>query len=195
MNRASHLWVALAAYLALGNPAFAQARDTALQPTACEGPAQTILALQTPTTIIDSDQAGRSAALCGYSWSAANLLERTLRERPSPAARFNLAAAYVNTGRFDVAADLYRSAAADGEFSTLVLDRVDSSQQRYTRVNVTDEANRRLRALALRPTLAKPAPVISLKTTEGYAAIMAAIASVHIDDSEALYLDDLTDAR
>ncbi|CAN5335481.1 hypothetical protein BH09PSE1_BH09PSE1_08070 [soil metagenome] len=196
MKRASYFWPAVMAVLSVGGVAAAQVVAPAATPVSplpadCAGPSETITALQSVTTNGDNDLSGRSAALCGYTWSAANLLERSVKVRASPGARFNLAAAYVNTGRYDAAIDLYRSAAADGQFSSLTLDRVDAGQRRWTRVNVADEANRRLETLSLIPTLATPAPVVSVNTPEGAATVMATIDAVHIPDDQALYRDSL----
>ncbi|HTI65990.1 MAG TPA: hypothetical protein VL460_00435 [Caulobacteraceae bacterium] len=64
----------------------------------------------------------RSASAWGLDWSAANLLEKAVAERPTPQARFNLAATYARTGRYEAAAALYRGLVVDGRFTQGALD-------------------------------------------------------------------------
>lgn len=187
------IWGAVAAMAVLAaNPASAQAVQTPQAQLGCTGAAATIAALSASPASPDSDVTGRSASLCGYAWSAANLLERAFTERPTPAARFNLAAAYANTARRDAAITLYRSAAADGEFTRLVLDKTEPDGRSIVRVNIADEARARLRTLGMVPTLTVAEPMVSLGNADGRANVAAAIAAAHVTDAEAMSRDGLT---
>lgn len=143
----------------------------------------------------DSSVEGRSAAVAGDDWTAANIFEKENAERSTPQARFNLAASYATTDRIEAAIELYRSAARDGEFLEVQLDVVEGSTQRQTGVNLAEEATRRADALELlNPGIAAEVPA------EGSAAAEAAsedpeanttdiVVDEHVSDAVAVALD------
>ena len=93
--------------------------------------------------LTDQPAVGRYAFVSGAVWTAANIFEKENLRRSSPAARFNLAAAYAATGRAGAAVELYRSAARDGAYTTITLDTVEGSRRRSESVNLAGEALRR----------------------------------------------------
>lgn len=150
--------------------ATAQAQDAAAP---CVTDPETIAALETT----DEGQQGagtlgRSAMVCGHTWSAANLLEKANARAPTVINQFNLAAAYVATGRLEAGLDLYRVAAERGRFTNIILDRAYANpSQRALSVNVTDEANRRIARLSQRITARAP---VAEPFTAGQAGVDAA---------------------
>lgn len=111
---------------------------------ACGRPSEIAGALTSPTARTGV-LVGRSAAVCGQNWAAANIFETAVQERPTVIARFNLAAVYASTERYAAASELYRTVVDDGQFTTMVLDvPADRPQQRVVQVNAADEAARRL---------------------------------------------------
>lgn len=146
-----------------------------------------------------ADALGRSAFVCGHDWSAANLFEQANAREPSAVNQFNLAAAYVVTGRYEAGRELYRQAAARGGFTYVILDRAyDASSQRRFRVNVADEANRRIalldqlipaRSPAAEPFTAGQAGVDAAERTD--LPVTAARTSLRLTDEQALARDGL----
>jgi len=147
----------------------------------------------------DSSVEGRSAAVAGDNWTAANIFEKENAERSTPQARFNLAASYAATDRIEAAIELYRSAARDGEFLEMVLDVAEGGSDRQTRVNLAEEANRRADSLELlNPRITADVP------PEGSAAADAAsedpeahttdiVVDEHVSDAAAVARDAASD--
>jgi len=143
----------------------------------------------------DAAVTGRSAAVAGDNWTAANVFEKENADRSTPQARFNLAAAYSETGRIAAAIELYRSAARDGEFLDVVVDAVDGSNVPPTGVNLAEEATRRADALEL----LNPAAVANVPTEGSRAADAASedpeshtaeiVEDEHVPDAVAQALD------
>jgi len=151
--------------------------------------------LSAPATVAITDEPviGRFAFVSGAVWTAANVFENENAERASPVARFNLAAAYAATGRTPAAVDLYRSAARDGEFTTITLDSAIGSARRPTRVNVADEASRRADALELASGAIETAAIDDTGALEGVldpeAEAAEIVASAHLPDAAAVGRD------
>jgi len=141
----------------------------------------------------DQPVIGRFAFVSGAVWTAANVFENENAERASPVARFNLAAAYAATGRTTAAVDLYRSAARDGEFTTITLDSAIGSARRPTRVNVADEASRRADALELASGTIETAAIDDTGSLDGVvdpeAEAAEIVASAHLPDAAAVGRD------
>ncbi len=168
----------------------------------CDG-ADTAAAVQGPTAAVESAGAkARTAAACGYDWSAANLMERQTLRRPSVQARFNLAATYTKTGRYEEAATLYRSVAQDGQYTYLVTDPdFANPDARSHRVNAASESWRRLTELnrIIRVRSASTASAASATgsavdvsatvAAETPAAVVDAVQAGHISDAQALTRD------
>lgn len=115
----------------------------------CDAPGETVYALTGPPAFVDGERVlGRSAYSCGRYWSAANLMEKAAQERASSLQRFNLAATYARTGRYDQAETLYQSVISDGDF---IRARSDTSYVRPGEIEqgfgLAEEARRRLAAL------------------------------------------------
>lgn len=115
----------------------------------CDTVTETVYALTAPVERVDGEPVlGRSAFACGRYWSAANLMEKATIQRGSVLQRFNLAATYAQTGRYDQAEALYRSVVEEGDY---VRARSDSSPVRagdaQTGFGLASEAARRLAAL------------------------------------------------
>lgn len=182
--------------------AHAQAQTTAQEraQATCVNPAETVTALQSAESELQGEETlGRSAMVCGNRWSAANLLEKANARRPTATTQFNLAAAYVSTGRYEAATELFKQASANGANTNIILDPVhgDSSPRRRW-VNVRDEADRRIAALALmtagqttasQPFTAEQAAVNASERTG--APVRTAPASERLSDEEALARDGL----
>lgn len=124
----------------------------------------------------------RTAAACSYNFSATRLFERLNTRRSTPIARFNLATVYARTGRIAEARALYQSAADDGAFQWVTLDpKYDSPESRQFKVNVADEARRRIANLDAYSSAssAKPAaPAAAENAANAVAAPDAASAGV-----------------
>jgi hypothetical protein len=189
------LLLAVSAATALGSGA-AQAQDT------CSNSQQTVSAVQTTgDDLRGANPLGRSAFACGATWSAAAIFEKALETRPTISARFNLATAYAVTERYQAAAELYQSVVADGQFTTLRLDRSAAGLGRTSiRVNAADEAERRLERLALRTGAASSpasvAPVVNDRDESNgplgvQARVRAIVDNVHVSGDRALYFDGL----
>lgn len=115
----------------------------------CDSSNETIYALTGPEYRIDGEPVlARSAFACGRYWSSANLMERAVIQRGSTLQRFNLAATYAQTGRYDQAETLYMSVIDDGDY---VRARADSSTVKAGEpeagFGLASEASRRLAAL------------------------------------------------
>ncbi|MBB5746360.1 hypothetical protein [Brevundimonas variabilis] len=141
----------------------------------CDDPAATIYALTAPAYRVDGEPVlGRSAYACGRFWSAANLMQKAAVQRSSSLQRFNLAATYAQTGRFEEADALYRTVIADGDF---VRARADSSprngEERETGFGLAEEATRRLAAITRLRALLTPASQTSLAPTPSQTAALA----------------------
>lgn len=141
--------------------------------SACVTDPETIAALETPDDGLQgAGTLGRSAMVCGHAWSAANLLEQAHARAPTVINQFNLAAAYVSTGRLEAGLALYQQAAERGRFTNIILDPAYASpSQRALSVNVTDEANRRIARLNQRIAALGP---VAEPFTAGQAAVDAA---------------------
>jgi hypothetical protein len=134
---------------------------------------------------------GRSAATCGYDWSAANVLEREVARRPTPLARFNLAAVYAKTGREAAAADLYRSVQKDGRRFWVVLDSAPGDPVQ-TRVNLAQEAAERAAELTAPPRLgALSTGALSVEAAATEVSTLEGAPAARISDAEALQRDGL----
>jgi len=136
---------------------------------------------------------GRFAFVSGEVWTAANVFEKENIERSTPLARFNLAASYAATARPRAAIELYRSAARDGAFTTTILDTINGSSRRSSRVNVAAEATRRADALELVSGAVETAAigdVSEVLTSEAPESLTAAIvAREHLSDEIAMSRD------
>lgn len=172
----------------------------------CDRPAETIRAVQSPVDQLRGGEVlGRTAATCGNRWSAANLFEKANSKRPTVTSRFNLAAAYFNLGRYEEAAELYRSTAVDGQYTDVVLDPVfGGSFIRPRTVNIADESNRRLarvsarlatRADAAQPFTAAQAGVNASERQPSAQAGRSVSPAGAVSDAEALARDGLVSAK
>lgn len=144
--------------------------------------------------------AGRDSAAWGDRWTSGNLFERALDKAPDPndrlnvQDRFNLADRYERTGRLAMAADLYRGVARDGRFlwGTTDPSYLDRSAP-LTRINLGDEAARRLAMLEPQLTFAQ-GPGAPAATGAGVAAsaIVGGPPAVggRVSDAEAQRLDE-----
>lgn len=115
----------------------------------CDRPQDTAGVVMASVTILDGkDVLGRTAFSCGHFWSAANLIEKSLVENRTVLERFNLAAAYARTGRYDEAESLYQSVMDDGDFIDARMDTAAAQNEVPVRgFNLAEEAGRRRVAL------------------------------------------------
>jgi tetratricopeptide (TPR) repeat protein len=149
---------------------------------------------------------GRSAFACGNTWTAGNSFEKAVTYRPTVLARFNLASAYAATGRYQAAADLYKSVIADGAFVRLRIDPEQNDPTRTSiRVNAAEEAQRRMmditfRMASDRSTASLGAPSVEDAAVEAAltgpptvrSRSLAIIAAAHVPDDRAVAFDHST---
>lgn len=178
----------------------ATAAQAQRSPSGCISDPEVIAALEAKDGLQNgADTLGRSAFVCGRDWSAANLLEQANARSPTVINQFNLAAAYVATGRLEAGLELYRQAAARGRFTDIILDAAyDTPSQRGIWVNVSDEANLRItwlsqmistRSPGAEPFTAGQAGVDAAERTG--LTVTAAQTGVRLTDEQALARDGL----
>lgn len=144
--------------LALVLAALAPAGGALAEP--CDSPTDITVAVTAAPPMVDGKEVmSRTAYSCGHFWSSANLQEKSLAENGNALERFNLASAYARTGRYAQAETLYQSVVRDGLFLNVRMDTAfTGSGARPTGFNLSDEAARRLTALAYVRRLYERAP-------------------------------------
>lgn len=117
----------------------------------CSRPSEITAAVSAAAVQVEGkENLARSAYACGHFWSAANLQEKSLAENQNALERFNLAAAYARTGRYDQAEALYQSVVGDGEYLNVRMDTAATEPgARPEGFNLADEATRRLAGVQL----------------------------------------------
>jgi hypothetical protein len=122
-------------------------------------------ALRSASTASDSLKAGNAGVASfanGDNWTAANLFEQARTGYDSPLNRFNLAAAYASTGRSAQAATLYATVVADGQYTEANTNRLTDNQGgASSRINLADEAQRRLSIMKIQTAMSASAPSAS----------------------------------
>lgn len=145
-------------FLAVFGAALSIAGAAAAQP--CSDPEEISGSLTLPAERVEGKEVlARSAYSCGHFWSSANLMERAVAENGNALERFNLAATYARTGRYEAAAALYEMVASQGRFIDAQMDtayvREGDTPQGF---NLADEARRRLIALSYLRRLTQSSP-------------------------------------
>ncbi|HEX8471623.1 MAG TPA: hypothetical protein VF633_10955, partial [Brevundimonas sp.] len=136
---------------------------------------------------------GRSAFICGDPYSAADVFEKAVAQRPTVEARFNLATAYARTARYQAAADLYRTVVANGQFTVLTLDTEQGvSGSRPASFNAADEAAVRLADMGARIAADQSTAAIGDTGEDATNPIQAIIDRAHVPSDRALFFDGLT---
>lgn len=160
----------------------------------CGRPAETVATVQSSSDgLRGGDLKGRSAFICGNAFAASDILEKAVTERPTVRARFNLAAAYARTGRFEAAADLYRTVVADGQFTVMTLDTlVGEDGPAPIRFNATDEAAVRLVDMEFRIAADQSTAAIGDANEDATkTAVQAIVDRAHVPSDRALVFDGL----
>ena len=126
----------------------------------CERSEVTGAVSETPQTVVGKEVLSRTAYSCGHFWSSANIQEKSVLANGSALERFNLAAAYARTNRFDQAEALYRTVVLDGQYTNARMDTAfTETGGEPTGFNLSDEATRRLAALSRVRTMFRPTDV------------------------------------
>ncbi|MCR5879528.1 hypothetical protein [Phenylobacterium sp. J367] len=144
-----------------------------------------------------ADVVGKTSIAWGDRFTAANLFERATDDRASVGKRFNLAGAYLVTGREAQAAALYRELVRDGQFTYAYSNRpMDNRNVPVRRFNIADESARRLAQIEARNPAFAPAPASGVLSAESFgtpvSATVGGLPGGRISDERAMALDAAT---
>jgi hypothetical protein len=138
---------------------------------------------------------GKTAMAWGDEYTAANLFERAADSRDSVGKRFNLAGAYLETGRLVQAAALYRELVRDGEYTYAYSGRrIGALDAPVRRFNVADESARRLAQIVsqnpyLFPQVSAGSALSAEAAATPVSATVGAAPNGRIPDATAIALD------
>lgn len=158
--------------------------------------ARTTLASAPHTRLQSAENSAQASMAWRDHWTAANLFERAVEARPSPENRFNLAAAYQRTGRFEEAAANYRLVTEIGEYTWgATVPYNDYRDAPLRRVNLADESARRLAAMGRPVSYAPLAHQGALSATDVGVQASAIVGTTgRIPDQQAIQRDAAAEA-
>ncbi|HEY8573137.1 hypothetical protein [Phenylobacterium sp.] len=136
---------------------------------------------------------GLALITSGDRWTGANMLEKAVDGYGDISSRFNLATAYMQTGRYAEAANLYRGLTNDGQFVWATTRRDVRNQLPPRRFNIADESARRLALIEGRTTFASASGAVAAGAfgTPVAAVVGVPATSGRISDAEALRRDGI----
>lgn len=185
----------LAGLLATASAAAAQAPSAAADQNTEQAAAAALKEAPTAAASLGADDAAMASAAKGDNWTAANLFEQAVTGYGSPMNRFNLASSYQATGRTAQAATLYRSVVADGMFTkAVIIPKDDAVNRQYVRVNIAEEAQRRLGVMETQRLAMRVGPATALAAGVDTSALVGGPKSGVVSDARALQLDNKVEA-
>jgi hypothetical protein len=152
--------------------------------------------VNTPASVSASrahETTGLGLLTSGDRWTGANMLEKAVDGYGDVSSRFNLATAYMQTGRYAQAGELYRGLVNDGQFVWATTRRDVRNQLPPRRFNIADESARRLALIEGRTTYASADGAVAATAfgTNVAAVVGAPATQGRISDAEALRRDGI----